>query len=215
MIRALIEAAFRGNTKAGKAEGGSLESCVQDGAGLSPEDFFRQMGPLLRSLEKKHMKGVIHGDISPGNIICRSGGRMQLAGSAPERDPGSGRTFKEIMALKEGYAPPEQYREGNEPAPALDIYSLCATFYYCLSGTRPEPSLQRVLYDEQKPVDEVAEGLPEDICCMIEKGLSLRAEDRQQSVRELIDVIEKTYPPAEGTRAKDTRKHRLICDNIS
>lgn len=54
------------------------------------------------------------------------------------------------IALKHGYAPVEQYQNKGQ-GPWSDVYALCATIYFCLTGRKPPQSMDRLVGDELVP----------------------------------------------------------------
>lgn len=188
-------------------EGTTLQKYVEKHGRMDPMDAFERFRPLLQSLKRLHAAGVVHRDISPDNIMVNSAGSLILIDFGSAKDLRS-TTQTTATTYKNGYAPPEQYRFNDAPSPAIDIYGLCATMYYCLTGNVPVPSVQRAIYDELIPLNTAAPAVPDQICDMIARGMSVRAEDRQNNVGELIAEIDAVYLTPEERRA--LRKRRLI-----
>ena len=189
-------------------DGDTLRDYVKKNGALKPADFFEEIRPLMTTLSKIHDAGVIHRDISPDNIMRTSDGSLMLIDFGSAKDL-SGRTVTTATTYKDGFAPPEQYTQGKKQGPRTDIYSLAATFYYCLTGQRPESAIQRVMVDELRPLRELRGDLPEDIEQMISKGMALRPEDRFGSIGEMEEIIEARYPllsPEEKARAKKRKR---------
>ena len=194
-------------------EGITLQQYVKENGRFDPKELYSEMRPLMQALFRMHKAGVIHRDISPDNIIRTEDGHLVLIdfGSAKRV---SARTQTTSAVFKDGYAPPEQYRPGAEAFPSLDVYSLCATMYYCLTGVTPEGSLHRALVDELKPVDEHVP-VPKEVSRIIAKGMSLHQKDRQKDLDELIAGFDEVYPyitPEEAAliHRKKLRRIRII-----
>lgn len=96
--------------------------------------------PVMGAMETMHQAGIIHRDISPDNLMCLPDGRVKLMDFGCAKDIGGGRTM--TVTLKQGFAPLEQYT-GHGQGPWSDLYSLCATIYYCLTGRVPPAALER------------------------------------------------------------------------
>ncbi|MBB5868614.1 serine/threonine protein kinase [Allocatelliglobosispora scoriae] len=113
---------------------------------LSREEVLRIGHSVATALVAVHAAGVVHRDVKPANILCRSDGGIVLAdfGLAIYQDPDQSRGMD---ALVPQYAAREVLR-GDDPTAAADIYSLGATIYALRVGNPPyqqfpdEPDLQ-------------------------------------------------------------------------
>ena len=188
-------------------DGITLREVVNEHGRMKPEDFFDRIRPLLFSLNKLHSAGIIHRDISPENIMQMDNGSFILIdfGSAGYI---SSATQTAASTYKDGFAPPEQYTAGTAPSAAIDIYGLCATAYFCLTGNTPIPSIQRALFDDLREVSSVVPSVPARISDMITKGLSLQPEDRQGSINELLAAIDDVYLSPEARAS--IRRRRTV-----
>lgn len=115
---------------------------------------------------------VIFRDLKPGNIILTPDQRPMLV------DFGIARIFrqgagKDTRALgTPGYAAPEQYGRGQSDA-RTDIYALGATLHHALSGHDPAENPFQFA-----PLSEFRADLPADLDRVLQRALSLKAEDR-------------------------------------
>lgn len=168
-------------------EGITLKQYVKNKGVFKAEDICKKMIPLLHALNQVHNQGLIHRDISPENIMLLSDGSLKLFDFGAARDYSDENKSLSIL-LKPGYAPEEQYRSRGVQGPFTDIYSVCATLYFCITGKRPDEAPQRIFRDEVKPLKSFVD-LPERINNAIMKGLSVSAANRFQNVIELIEEI--------------------------
>ena len=159
------------------------------GGRLSAEETLRILKPIMAALDRVHQAGIIHRDISPDNIILEPMGGAKLIdfGAAravenPEADADMTRSTEAIV--KQGFAPPEQYRSRGGIGPWTDEYALCATVYFCLTGQVPPDAISRSM-GEAQPDWAGIPGLTDRERAALEKGMSVAAKDRYPSVGEL------------------------------
>jgi len=139
----------------------------------------------IHALQTLHSRNLIHRDISPDNLFITEGGRLVLIdfGSVRSCDASGFTTF-----LKHSFAPLEQYRENGHQGPWTDIYALCVTMYYALSGVLPPQAPMRV-DTKETPIEQLCPGLPENVAYAIKKGMEVQPENRFQNIKELEQVL--------------------------
>ena len=159
------------------------------GGRMRHNEVTKLMKPVLESMNKIHEVGIIHRDISPDNIMITKNKQVKLT------DFGAARVFdtednKSItVVLKRGYAPEEQYRAKGNQGPWTDVYALCATMYRMITGVTPQEALERIIEDNVEPLSKYDSSIWPETEFAIMKGLSLRAQDRYQTVDDLIDAL--------------------------
>ncbi|MBM6402409.1 serine/threonine-protein kinase [Phycicoccus sonneratiae] len=113
--------------------GGSLAALVRARGHLGPGEVVTVLAPLAGALGRLHAAGVVHGDVSPGNVLLDLDGRPVLA------DLGVGRVLGEAPTAvwgTPGHLAPEVLM-GAEPSAASDVYALGALGWLCLAGEVP------------------------------------------------------------------------------
>ncbi len=146
---------------------------------------------IAKTLEHVHRLGLIHRDVSPENIII-----MSEDGSIKLIDFGATRSFlgnkdkKLSVILRPGFAPLEQYSSQGAQGTWTDVYALAATYYYMLSGVKPTNVMDRISGVELAPLEQVGGGVGSGISKAVSDALSIRHEDRIQTMREFIHRIE-------------------------
>jgi len=161
------------------------EMTEQFGGRIPAEVLMPVLSPAMFALKKIHEKGLIHRDLSPDNIMMLSDGTVRLIDFGNARDTTDNKSM--TMAMKEGFAAPEQYRSKGQ-GPYTDVYGICATIYYCLTGTVPPEVHERLLEGTPLQWHQIPGLTPERIQ-VLERGMALLPRDRIRSVRELIDAL--------------------------
>jgi len=149
---------------------------------------------------------VIHRDIKPGNLKLMADGAVMLVdfGIAKAVDT-SQATATGAMGYTPGYAPPEQYG-GARTGPYSDQYSLAATLYILLTNQKPADSVQRLLNQVSlTPLNLLNPTVPPYIQWAIEKGMSVRIEDRFKSVADFQKALKDPRYYQKAMREQPTR----------
>lgn len=200
-------------------DGITLREHIKDAGKYSAEEVVQLFSPVMETLIHLHKTGVIHRDISPDNIMLMKDGSLKLL------DFGAAQNFRDSkvssLVFKSSYSPPEQMDDKGELGPYTDVYSLCATMYFCLTGTDPDDVMSRLLLDELRlPSEFGAVILPQAEKALI-KGLTLDRKKRLQSMYQLKKELEDIYPvltdeeKKEISRKKKIRKKRIVAAGIT
>ena len=175
---------------------------LQRGRCLSVEQTLRFLMPVMEALQKVHEAGLVHRDISPDNIMILSDGTAKLLDFGAARDVGQA-DVNQVPSqsteaiLKHGFAPLEQYRRRGSLGPWTDVYALCATIYYCLTGTVPADAPERVMGDDNVNWAGIP-GLTARQIQVLKKGMELMPENRVASVAELLAGLRDQAAPVEA-----------------
>jgi serine/threonine protein kinase/tetratricopeptide (TPR) repeat protein len=154
---------------------------------------------IAQALEHAHERGVVHRDLKPGNVLFDSCASVRIAdfGVAGAAHVAGDLARPAAPATRPGLSPftasPEQLR-GEPPAIADDVYGLGALAYELLSGYPPyypHFELRRVL-EEPVPDLKSANPLPLPLATLVMRMLAKKPEQRPQSMREVIDVLDAT-----------------------
>lgn len=143
--------------------------------------------PVGAALGQIHRLNLVHRDISPDNMMIRkdTGESVLLDFGAASGVLVKGQAHE--TALKDGYAPIEQYQSYSAIDGRTDEYSWCATIWYMLTGNRPPSALQR----KNQQCDPVMSGrirrkVPECVRWALLKGMAVYQEDRYPDMEQLI-----------------------------
>ena len=147
-----------------------------------------------------HGRGVVHGDIKPGNVFVPDDGSLRLLdfGTAlPGRDGDEPTGTNPAGLATPAYASP-QVLEGRRPTVADDVYSLACMAFELLSGTHP---FDRVAASEARAREMLptpTPGLGAGVRTALERGLSFDRDRRPSSVADFIDLLEADASAAAG-----------------
>ena len=168
----------------------------RNGRALSWQQLEKPVTDLLKTLAILHANGLLHRDISPDNIMLCTNGTTKLIdfGSVRSQEAEHFTTF-----LKENFSAPEMLCAQDREAPCTDLYSVCATLYYLLSGGRnPTKAFARVNQQKQlTPLGTLAPDVPTYVQNAIHKGLNLAMDERFQSVAELEEALQLQVTPVQ------------------
>ncbi|MFI9811207.1 serine/threonine-protein kinase [Saccharothrix variisporea] len=113
----------------------SLASRVERDGPLPSEEVAALCETLPRALAAAHALGVLHGGISPTNVLFRANGEVVLADFGVVQR----RQFRRDPLSGIEWVAPETLRTGLVE-PATDVYGLGAVLHFALTGTSPHPS---------------------------------------------------------------------------
>lgn len=169
-----------------------MDLTAQYGGCIPPDKLFPLLQPLFSALGAVHAAGLIHRDISPDNLMLERGNvRLLDFGCARESARG---TETMTIALKQGFAPIEQYQRKGQ-GPWTDVYALSATIYYCLTGKVPPQSLDRILEDELIPPRDLGVDITPGQQEALLRGMAIQPRRRYQTVEELYTGLYRKEEP--------------------
>ena len=165
----------------------------RNGPRLDEQMLLRVFIPILNGLHAVHEAEMLHLDIKPENIYLRKDGSPMLIDFGSARQ-GSAHMHK--VALTHGYAPMEQYPDKGTPGPSTDVYAIGASMYRCVTGKKPDDSLDRyeaVLKYQVDPLTPAVKAggnsCQRNILECIDWALQIYPRDRPRSAREFQDAL--------------------------
>jgi serine/threonine protein kinase len=169
-------------------------------------------------LEAAHAKGIVHRDLTPGNLIATPAGRTKVldfglaklvSDAMSTRDGGSRR--EESSISEEGsvvgtvpYMAPEQIR-GDLVDARTDLFALGVVLYEMVTGRRPFTGdtaadvASAILRDPPPPARELREDLPEELERVLDRCLEKEPARRFGSARELIEALRRGIAKLESS----------------
>jgi len=125
------------------ADAGSLQDLVTIRGALDLGEVVTIFTPVATTLAELHTSGVVHSDLSPGNILFTRFGKPMLSDYDGARLVGE--QHPHTVSGTRGFVAPEVYR-GALPTEASDVWSLAALAWYAVTGgsTPPAENLEAV-----------------------------------------------------------------------
>jgi serine/threonine protein kinase len=164
-------------------------------------DVLRVGRATADALDYAHLKGVIHRDVKPSNVLVSEDERVVLADFGLALTVSQG-TIGEVFGSPH-YISPEQARNSAEAVPQSDLYSLGVMLYEMMVGVLP--------FDDPAPTSLALMHLTQDPpaprtinpnISMAEQAVLLKAlrkspQERFQTGRELIEALEQSLLEAD------------------
>ncbi len=177
-------------------EGESLEKKLQKGT-ISRSEGIDYICQTLSALEYAHQQGVVHRDVTPGNLIVDQNGHVKLT------DFGVAKSLGDYHLTNAGeivgslyYMPPEQVRSQAEPDPRSDIYSTGAVLYEVLTGQKLFACADRlslmVAQVQQQPIPplDIDPQIGSALNAVVLKALAKDPAQRYQSAKEFLEALQ-------------------------
>ena len=171
-------------------KGITLKEHVKKNGAVEGKEALAMIRPVIRSLHIVHQADIIHRDISPDNLLLTEQKKLVLVDFGSARVEDSTMTQSMTVMFKRGYTPKEQYLRRGKLGAWSDIYSLCATMYFMLTGVVPNEAIERMLQDTIVPLPKMSSvSLAQKQKNAIMKGICVKPEERWQSMLELYDAL--------------------------
>ena len=155
---------------------------------LGEKECVELLTPVMQDLEKAHERGIIHRDVKPENIMLDKKGEPVLLDMGAAKDLAKsgqdGSTLSSTLVVSQGFSPLEQYNRNGSIGPWTDIYAVCATVYYCVTGHVLPSATERVGGEEVS-----FRSCSPALAAVLEKGLAIKTGDRYQTMGELLNAL--------------------------
>ncbi|MFF3851820.1 protein kinase [Micromonospora sp. NPDC002575] len=181
-------------------DGGPLSARLGRGGTLPWREAVTIGAEVTSALATAHARGVVHRDVTPGNVMLTSTGvkvvDFGISALAGESEKGAEGTLLGTPA----YLAPERLNNG-QVSPATDVYALGLLLYRMLTGRLPWQAstttqmLRAHMYAEPEPMPDVP-GLPAEVTALVHRCLAKRPEDRPATAE-----VARTLAEAAGMHA--------------
>jgi len=181
-------------------DGMDLEEIVKQKKALTEKEATEIIVKVAQALEHAHKNNLVHRDIKPRNILISKDDNavklcdLGLARLVLEEDLTGG---KRMRYGTPAYISPEQARGDHDIDIRSDIYSLGATYYYCVTGEMPftgensQEIIKKHLMALPAPPKQKNPALSNMINTIILKMMAKKREWRYQTPTELLVDLDK------------------------
>lgn len=169
--------------------GGSLSALLGRRRRLRPGEVVSVLAPVAAALAYAHDEGLVHGDVTPGNVLFGASGRPVLTDLGVARVLGD---ELEVHATPE-YVDPLVAR-GAAPTAASDVFGLGAVAFHALTGippwnaAGPEATLAVAADGVLPDLRQLAADAPADLLAAILRALSIEPAERGSAADFALDV---------------------------
>jgi serine/threonine protein kinase len=210
-------------------DGSSLQAITEKGGPMTPlraAHYLRQAAlGLQHADETAH---IVHRDIKPADILVNRSGLVKIIDMGLVffcRDDHSGYIRVPVVTPRDDrmvqgnidyrmvlgtpdYMAPEQALNSHSVDIRTDIYSLGATFYFCLTGRAPFAEgtvAQKLIWHQMRkpePVRQLRPEVPEGLAALVEQMMAKDRAQRPQTPQDVADALapftaEPIGPPSE------------------
>lgn len=170
--------------------GESIRSYVERQGAISAEQALSMLKPVIHTLHRIHEKQLIHRDVSADNLLIREDGKVILVDFGAVRMSNAVKKDTRTTMYKPGFSALEQYSRTGVQGPWTDVYGICATLYYMLTGAVPVNCTERVGQDPLYPLtgrEDIRLSFEQKQAIM--KGMEVQSENRFQTMAQLYEVL--------------------------
>ncbi|HEY5241480.1 MAG TPA: serine/threonine-protein kinase [Polyangiaceae bacterium] len=193
--------------------------------GLALDRTRRIARQVALALEDVHAHKIVHRDLKPSNVLLASEAGGEIAkvtdfGLVKLVDMGLGKTTA-LAGASLGYAPPEQFEQGNRRVnPRTDVFSYAAMLYEMLTGAKAFPYgdqenplviVTRLLNGPRPSLAHSRGALPQELStrpelverldAVLVRATAAEPNERQASITELWAAVEPILRAASERRS--------------
>lgn len=169
---------------------------------------------IAEGLAAAHEAGLIHRDLKAENVVITPAGHAKILDFGLARPMcWDGEVLTQHGALVGTcYAMSPEQASGGDLDERSDLFSFGALLYEMLTGRSafrakdPRATLQRVLYEQPTPLEEIRPDLPPALVSLVERLLAKDREGRPRSAVSVVhklERIERELPAEERPERKD------------
>ncbi len=182
-------------------EGVTLADQIRSGKHLSIREIVEIGIQLARALDYAHLRGIIHRDVKPGNImLVANTAQVKVADFGICRiDTGDAAELTQATALGDvlgtpNYMAPEQVM-GQKVDARSDLFSAGVVLYKLLTGTLPFEGdsiitvAVKIAQTEAPTIESVRKDVPISLRRVVERAMRKQPEKRYQSGEQMAEAL--------------------------
>ena len=209
----------RGFLAMGLAHGGTLAQRLAR-VPMAPIEALDLLAAVADGLDAAHLAGLVHRDVTPGNILLDPAGPWLADFGIARRVDTTTITADGLLVGTAGYLAPEVIA-GARATPASDRYGLAAVAFQALAGRPPfeAEAVAGLLYahvNRTAPLlSSVRPGLPRAVDAAMARALSKDPRERPGTAAEVVEGLERALrgdadePTRVMTRPRRRRPRRV------
>jgi eukaryotic-like serine/threonine-protein kinase len=190
--------------------GRALSELLATSGALDPVRVAGLIAQAAAAVHAAHLAGVVHRDLTPGNLLVCAGDVVKITDFGIARAAGLPALTAAGQVLgAAAYLSPEQVR-GQPASPASDIYSLGVVLYESLTGVRPFRGANAVEVARahvHEPLPALPVSVPEPLRAITVAAMAKNPADRPSSAAELatrLSAVARHRPLS--TQSRDVTK---------
>ena len=186
-------------------EGRTLDALIRERDEFPLPELLDLAVQVAEGLAAAHLRGVVHRDLKPGNVMITSDGTVKILDfglarrlaprpeGAPFLDSDSGDLSQSLLGTI-AYISPERAL-GRPGSPQSDLFSFGVMLYEMATGTRPfrgevdTAVLAKIIECEPQPLAQLRGDLPAGLIRIIGRCLRKASEDRYHDTRDLVAAL--------------------------
>lgn len=181
-------------------EGPSLRTALDRRGRLAPGELLAVLAPAIAGLAAAHAAGIVHRDVTPGNVLVNHDGASKMADFGLARPfAQTDVTVPDAVVGSPHYLSPEAAM-GEHLDARSDVYSLGCVLFECLTGRRPfEGGTAAVVatrrLEERVPApSEVVDGIPAALDELVLTATEPDPDDRHADAEDLLAELHAAIP---------------------
>ena len=174
-------------------EGEPLSAMLARTGALDVDTTLDLIAQTARALHAAHLRGVVHRDVKPANLLITPDLRVKVTdfGIARPRDHEPLTATGQVMGTAHYLAP--ELARGEVASPLSDVYALGIVAYECLAGRRPFEGENQIAVATAQLMEQpppLPTSLPVPIRRVVESALAKRPQDRPNGAQALAVLLE-------------------------